>query len=322
MTRFQLIMILACAATCGSGGVASGSVDLVPDDDQLVVTPGVPLAASIKDQPVDVRLVSSSLDRLTLTAETAERLGVKPAFFFGRSTLSLAGKTELKGKSASVDFAIGGKSEQVRAAIFERPLIGNAQATVGPWGVPQKRVIFRLPGEVTGASVYRFGLYGDADSAGVAAMRLDKLTFVVAFDVDHDNDLPILTAALGAELVKRVGGTVSGPSWDIEIAFGIKRPVRRLTLAEPLLIGPFRFTSFAVRVRDRVDAGGVGGPIRDADETGDPAEIDVTARRRSGPLLYSIDVPRAALERCARLSFDKKAKRIELLCRPTLEPGK
>ena len=138
----------------------------------------------------------------------------------------------------------------------------------------------------------------------------------VTFDVETAEAYPVATAAAGAAIAAAYGGQLSGPSWDVEILLGIKRPVRLMTLARPLVVGPLSFTRIAVRVRDRIDKSGSGSRIADADDVQDASEIVVEGNRKGPRPIYGLTIPRGQLRGCSRLTYDKKAKVIELVCRP------
>lgn len=283
---------------------------------ELEVQPERPVEGTVEGKPIVVRVESSGLNRLTLASPTVARLGIKPAPLFGKAELRLAGRKELTGYNRPVDFAIAGAVGKTRAFWLSEADLGGAEATIGPWGVPQSRVRFVLGGRNDGAKTYRFPLGGDINSQAYTMLSGNGVTFAVAFQSAGPRKLPIASAAMGAFLAKVFGGHVSGPSWDEPIIFGIKRPLRLLTLDQPVEIGPFRFTQLAVRVPDRVDEAGRGGVIREADQEEDPSEVVVTASSKGRKPAYSLEIPPSALAACISLTFDKAARTIELVCAP------
>lgn len=307
--------------------VMSAPVDAPPRDDppraderggsgEVTVEPGVDVAASVAGKPVALRILSGGPDRLVLSPPAVARLGLKPALFVGRANLNVAGRREFEGRNRPVDFVIGGVKHHGRALWFPTAPNLPAEGTIGPWGMPQARVTFVFGKADPAAVRYDFGLFGAVDGSSVTGYREATFGMGVAFDLDDAALYPRASAAAGAAIAQAYGGLLSGPTWDVEILFGIKRPVRLLTLARPLVIGPLRFTKIAVRVRDRIDASGRGSDIREADTVEDPSEVVVTAKTKGPPAIFSFVVPRAAMADCSRLSFDKQAKRIELWCKP------
>ncbi|MDB5697138.1 MAG: hypothetical protein JWN21_2681 [Sphingomonas bacterium] len=116
----------------------------------------------------------------------------------------------------------------------------------------------------------------------------------------------ITSAALGVALARAHRGTMSGESRPALIAFGVSRPVRTLTLAEPAAFGPLVLSRIAVRVGD----GGAANTIREADA--DPDEVLAAAKGKPGRA--GLLIGRDLLGRCSSLVFDKPAKVVRLTC--------
>jgi hypothetical protein len=283
---------------------------------ELVARAGEPVTATIEGKPVELRVVSAGPDRLLLNPATADRLGLKPAMFVGRANLNVAGRREFEGKNRPVAFTIGGMAQNGRALWFPTAPPVPGDGMIGPWGLPHARVTLTF-GTVDPMAVRSdFPLYGSANNGSVTGYREESFSLYAAFDLDDASAYPLASAAAGAAIAKAYGGQLSGPTWDVEILFGIKRPVRLMTLERPFKFGPLSFTKIAVRVRDRIDAAGRGENIKDADLVEDPSEVVVTAKAKGRPPVFSLSIPRASMAACSKLSFDKTAKRIELWCKP------
>lgn len=96
-----------------------------------------------------------------------------------------------------------------------------------------------------------------------------------------------------------------------EIAFGVERPVRTLTLGAPLRLGALAVATLGVRT---ADIGNVS-TIRDADEpTPDPDEVVVTAKMKRDPNRDRLALGRDQLDRCSSIVFDKPARQVRLAC--------
>lgn len=288
--------------------------------DELILQPGMEVPASVEGNAVRLRVDSSGLNRLTLSQATVDRLGLKPATLFGKATLTLAGRKERTGYNRPVRFTVDGREAKARAFWLRDAELGEAEAVIGPIGVPQARVTFLLPGPSEGATTERYPLLGTVDTGTLTSVKLNGRPVAIAFEVTGGRRLPLVSAAAGALLASALDGHVSGASWDEPILLGITRPVRLLKLAQPLVFGPFRFSELAVRVPDRVDAAGRGPAIREAGED-DPAEVTVSASAKGRPPVYSLLIPASALRACARLSFDKPARTIELSCQDAALPA-
>lgn len=305
-----LAVAFAALSTSGSSLAETGQVG------ELVARPGEVVEATIEGQPVELRVRSGGPDRMILNAASAARLRLKPALFWGRANLNVGGRREFSGKNGPVDFTVAGVKHKARAIWYPDapPLPGDG--TIGPWGLPQQRVTLVFGAADAAATRTDFPLLGSILCCSVTGYREASFGLYVDFDLDDTNPYPVASAAAGAAIAKAYGGALSGPSWDVEIFFGIKRPVRLMTLERPFKFGPLSFTKIAVRVRDRIDAAGRGEEIKDADQIEDPSEVVVTAAAKGRPPIFTVHIPRASMTACSKLSFDKGAKRIELWCRP------
>ncbi|OQW43275.1 MAG: hypothetical protein A4S12_05245 [Proteobacteria bacterium SG_bin5] len=265
---------------------------------------------------VRAQVVAGLPNLLVIAPNSRLRLRLRQEFDDDTAYLRIFGRRTLSGRVRDVSLLVDDQLRRSEVYWFSRPLIEGAEATLGPLMFVQPRVTFPLEGAEAGPlSRYRFKLLGGPRT--VAGTMLDDhgQPFLTLFNLEQPRDYPLASAALGAHLARHYGGTLSGPSWDSEIVFGIKRPVRWLTLARPVRFGPIILSKLAVRVRDRVDGSGTGaGRIREADEPVDLEEVTVEAGRRGPRPIYSLSLPRALLAPCARLTFDKRARQIELVC--------
>ncbi|MBO9712739.1 hypothetical protein [Sphingomonas sp.] len=291
--------------------------DQAPSRDELVVSPDELVASEVEGEPAQLHIVSAGPDRLVLNQAFVTRHGLSPAGIMGRADLSVSGRREFKGYNRPVPFAVGGRRQRTRAFWFvgAPPSVGDG--SVGPWVLPQSKVTFVLAPLAAGQGRYDMPLTGGIDSASLTGWKEASFGMTVAFDLDSAERYPVATAAAGAAIAAAYGGTLSGPSWDFEVGMGVRRPVRLMTLARPFAMPPFAFTRIAVRVRDRVDEAGRGEAIREEGQVDDPDEIVVTANWKGRPPAFGLTIPRPALAACARLSFDKAAKRVSLWCRPS-----
>jgi len=285
------------------------------DKAELTVRPGEPVAATIEGKPARLLIRSGAVNRLTLEPEYVAQHGIKPAPIMGKAELSVAGRREFRGHNRPLDFAIAGVAAKARAFWFEGAPASPADGAIGPMGVPQPRVTFVLAAAGAGETVSRAPLLGNQNSSSMSGYREASFGMLLTFDMDSAERFPVATAAAGAAIAKAYGGTLSGASWDVDILMGVHRPVRLMTLARPLVIGPMRFDRIAVRVRDRIDDGGRGEAIPEAGAVDDPDEIVVQGRRKGAAPGFGMTIPRAGLAGCSRLTFDKAAKVVEMLCR-------
>lgn len=292
-----------------------------PVPSEIVVEPGVAVDATVDGKPVQLRVLAGGPDRLLFDNALVAQLGLKPGWFFGHANLSVAGRREFKGNHRSIDFTIGGMKQKGRALWFPDAPPVPGGGTIGPWAIPHQRVTFTFGVPDAASQRTDWPLLGGIDGSSVTGYREATFGLYLVFALDDAGPYPIASAAAGAAIASAYGGTLSGPSWDVEILFGIKRPVRLLTLQRPFKLGPLSFSQIAVRVRDRIDAAGRGGTIRESGQTeesnsDDPSEVTVTANRKGPPPAFGMTIPRSGMTGCSKLTFDKGAKRIELWCKP------
>lgn len=293
------------------GGVSAGDL---PVSSELIAQPGELIATTIEGVPARLRIVSGGPDRLVLNAAYVAQSGIKPAPILSNANLNIAGKRAFKGKNRPLDFVIGGLAHKGRAFWFfdAPPLPGDG--SIGPWALPQSRVTLQFGSTDDTSQRHDFPLFGGINSSSFTGYKEESFGMAIGFDLDDPTAHPIASAASGAAIARAYGGTLSGATWDVEILLGVKRPVRLMTLQRPLVIGPLSMTQIAVRVRDRVDSAGRGESIPDNSE--DPSEIVVSAKKKGPGPAFTLSIPRATLAQCSRLTFDKAATRIELWCKP------
>ncbi len=286
---------------------------------EIVLNADAPVDAIIAGQPGQLQLVTGFLDRLTLNTQYVAKNGIKPAAIMGNADVNFGGRREIKGKNRPLRYTIRGIDEEGRAFWFADVPQPRFDGSVGPFAIPFDVVKIQLspslPAELEHSMIY-FGNLNNGSNAG----HIDP-TFrtTVNFSIEKRMRYPLASAATGAAIAAAYGGTLSGESWDEEIAFGIKRPVRLLTLEKPFIIGAFRFTQIAVRVRNGVDAGALGEAIAEqaVDDDSDPAEIIVMGKgKKAKQPIFTFDIGRDVLDACSSITFDKAAKQMRLSCHP------
>ena len=283
----------------------------------MVVPADHPITAQIGGQPVQLQLRTGSIDRLTLNPPVAARLGLKPATIMGKANLNIGGKRVLRGRNTVAKGQLAGAPFKGRVIWFEgaAPLPGDG--AVGPMVLPAPKVVVTL-GQVADVKGHNFPLVGDQNSTSHAVVRGEGYAFLMTLGVEQQARLPIASAATGADLAAALGGRLEGAPWQEEILLGVTRPVRRLVLDRPLVVGPWAFREIAVRVRDLVDASATLAPDQQAiaDAEADPAEIAVVASSGKGRgVARFLSLGRPQLANCARLEINKPARMLSVHCK-------
>ncbi|WP_419808934.1 hypothetical protein [Sphingomonas sp.] len=279
------------------------------------------LAAAAAPTPVDERLVDGdaivamTVQGVSLRVRISPGAPAMPVFTdtaAGRARLKggpfgarfVVGPVKLPARTAVADLTLGPVAFKRRVAWTERPFAEGVDGVIGPGGVPEQVVRFVLgpsrPGERTLTIPYDDSRWG----VGTAQMTLGGVRTVVRFDPLAPRT--VATAAAAVALAAAHRGTVSGDPAPLPIAFGVERPVRTLTLADPLALGPLTIASLAVRVAD----GGAANTLREADA--DPDEVQVVGKGKPGR--SSLLIGHDQLRHCSALVFDKAAKQIRLTC--------
>lgn len=257
-----------------------------------------------------IRIEPSGTAMPLITSAYAERAKLKSGMFsfdYAVGTQRVYGKTGV----ATIDLGTGPFKHRI--GWTERPYTTKADGVVGPGGVPEDIVHFVLrkavPGERTAAlSMTDQGGLASGWGERYALIDLGGQPLRIRFDPYHARTLA--TASAAARIAVAQGGTLQGGVEQAEIAFGIKRPVRTMTLATPLTIGPLQFATLGVRIADQGSAAG----IPEAGESIDPDEIVVTAKSRK-PGRDRLSIGADLLAQCSSIVFDKPAKQIRLTCR-------
>lgn len=277
---------------------------------ERVIAAGTPVDATIAGRPARILVDPGAPSLALVTGEIATRAALKPGPF---GLAYLVGPVRVPGRTAVVRVDFGGGEEKKRIGWTERPYVPGIDGSVGPGGLREDVVRFVLRDPVAGERDHVLpmvdggGLLGGA--AGLFALiTVDGQPVRIRFDLRRAENL---TSAGFARTVARVhDGRLAEDRRMETIVFGVERPVRTLTLARPLAVGPLSVARIAVRTTDFGNAEGLPAE----GETADPDEVVVTAKgerdRRGDRLTIGTD----ALARCSSITFDKPRKVIRLRC--------
>ncbi|TXC72372.1 hypothetical protein FSB78_16530 [Sphingomonas ginsenosidivorax] len=311
---------VGAAAFLVAGSAAAAADKVAPVRDVPV---GGMIAATIDGTPVSLRVDPAAPGLVLVTAATAERLALKSGALGlgyavgGQGAMQATTVRPMTFGAVAVKRRIGFPSRKHDSK--DQRWIGRAYANVGdgsigPGSLPEPvvRIALRAPhaGERTVALplVDGGGLFGRL-SGEFAQVTIGGQPVRVRFDPYHPRTT--VTANAATLIATAQGGTMAGTSVPVEIAFGIARPVRTMTLARPLAVGPLAISTLGVRTADVGSAASI--PEADAPPP-DPDEIVVTARGKRDPKRDRLTLGADVLDRCSGIVFDQGQKEVRLTC--------
>ncbi|WP_203308976.1 hypothetical protein [Sphingomonas beigongshangi] len=301
---------MAVAALTTIGAAPAERVVRIDDPFVAVSVNGAAFRVRIDPAAPNMPLIAKTADR----GAKSRRMGI--SYVFGVGSTTIVADTEV----ARVDYGAGpvkqriGRTRQPFAAVAP-------QGSIGPGGLPEPVVRFVLHAPLVGErtvtmAMVRPGfpetLFGSGWAASEAQIMFDGAPLRVRIDPLHPRTLA--TAGAAVRIARHNDGTLSGEAVSTEIRFGIERPVRTMTLARPLAIGPLAIDRLGVRIADN----GKADAIREADSgpvKTDPDEIVVTASGKKRDLRRDVvSLGADVLARCSSIVFDRAAAVIRLTC--------
>ena len=309
------------AAACILAGSAALAADKAPPVRDVPI--GGMIAATIDGKPVSLRVDPGAPGLVLMTTPAAEQLGLKGGMMElgysvgGQGAMQATTVQPMTFGNTRVKRRVGFPSR--RKASADGRWVGRAYANVGdgsigPGSLPEPvvRIALRTPraGERTVAlpMVDGGGLFGRL-SGEFAQIVIGGQPVRVRFDPYHPRTT--VTANAATLIATAQGGTLAGAPEPVEIAFGIARPVRTMTLATPLPVGPLMLSTLGVRTSDV----GSAASITEADAAPpDPDEIVVTAKGKRDPKRDRLTLGADVLDRCSSIVFDQPAKQVRLTC--------
>lgn len=290
---------------------------------ELVVNADAPVSVWINGLEVSLAVSTATIDHVTLNDTVAQRLGLSAVPLDNKGDLFIGGVVALQGRHGSAWLAHAHRLQRQQLYWFpglsSLPLAG----TIGPFALPHERIRISWQaateaGQSAPASLV-LQLAGDIDHAAYGIGLMEDRLLLIGVDVRTRRTLPLVSAASGADLAELLGGRLVGEPWQEEIVLGVRRPVRRLELDEPLEIGPIQIRAVAVRQGGPRDGTArlAPGQIIPFDAEEDPGIAQVRGRivRRRDVARYIV-LTRAQLAAygCSSLLVDKAARRWELAC--------
>lgn len=236
-----------------------------------------------------------------LNADAATKLGLKGSMIGGRH---MVGPIKLTANSNVLSYDFGDVKDKQRTFWFtEGAATKIADGTVSPAALPYPVVRFKLREAVDGEQVYTLPLVDDGKNA---TFMVGQNAVAVGFNLARNETL--VTASTGVLIADTYQGVFVGDSVSTLIRYGVKRPTRPLKITQAISIGGLPLDQMLVRVSDFGDA----SQIADSADI-DQDEIVVTAVSKKKPR-YMMTLGRDFLSRCSALTFDAKAKQVQMRC--------
>ncbi len=318
MLRWMLVFMGLLWANAAAAQPAA-----VADPPPLVVAADEPVSVWISGLEVALALSTGTVDHVTLNDESVRRIGLSASAPDNTADLVIGGRNVLKGRHGKGWLGQGGRLVRREFYWFPGETRLPLAGTIGPFALPHWRVRVDWPVGATGAAaeVTSLPLIGGIDQAAYGLSNVGKKILAVGVDVRRRRPLPLVTAATGADLAAHLGGRFVGEVWNEEILLGVSRPVRRLELDRPLMIGPIRIDAVAVRRGGPRDAtmSLSPGQLTPLDAEEDPEVMAVRGRiLKQRRVARYIMLSRTQLEAagCASLLVDKAELKFSLSCAP------
>ena len=296
---------------------------------ELVVNADAPVSIWINGLDVSLAVSTATIDHVTLNDTVAQRLGLSAAPPDNKGDLFIGGVVARQGRHGSAWLAHAQRLQRQQLYWFpglsSLPLAG----TIGPFALPHERIRISwqsaADAQPPAPPSLALQLVGDIDHAAYGIGLMEGRLLLIGVDVRTRRALPLVSAASGADLAELLGGRLVGEPWQEEIVLGVRRPVRRLELDEPLEIGPIQIRAVAVRQGGPRDGTAqlAPGQIIPFDAEEDPGIAQVRGRivRKRGVARYIV-LTRTQLEAygCSSLLIDKPARLWELACTAPAAP--
>ena len=263
---------------------------------------GEPVDITINDQPVRMLIAPDAVSAVTVNGDTAERLGLEPSMF---GFVYLIGSTRLPFSTDTVRYHMQDGTFRRRTAYSDIQVVEGADGVVGPGHFPQERQVLRLREDAPGDRALTYPLVRMGRSLTGTVLEAGGVPIHVAFSFDRPETL--VSATGGRIIAEDRGGFFTGEAREIPVLYLVERPVRTLTLSQPLFLGELEIRNFAVRVADHGNADSI------SEEAPDPDEIVVTANTGDMPR-QRMYIGMDTIGHCASITYDFDAEVLTLMC--------
>ena len=303
----RMIAIAGLYAIVCSGQAMAKTKAVLPDE--VVLSGSNIIEVTIEGEALRLEVRPEAADAPMLNPDVAVRLKLKPGMFGFRGGV---GNIKVDGNSAvhKVDYGAGEKNQRIFWA--DRASSTVADGTISPASLPFKRVRFQLREPAAGETARQLPLdnFGFLGRGGVGTtLELDGEKISFQFSLQRDETL--VSAPTGNFLSQKLDGKFTGQPKQTLIYYGIERPTREMTLAQPLAVGEAQLATVDVRYSDYGDASGI--VAQDSPEA-DQEEI-VVVGKKDKKVDLRIVAGRRFLQGCSSLLYDLEQRNLTLSCK-------
>lgn len=299
MLRFVVAAAAIFLPTCAH----AQRVDL--EDVELVANAGEPVEVTINEQAVRLLVAPDAVSAVAVNADTAERLELEPSMV---GFVFVIGSTELPFRTDTVRYHMQGGTFRRRTAFSEAQIVEGADGVVAPGHFPQERVVLQMRAPAAQDREFVFPLVRMGRSLVGTVIEVGGVPIHTAFSFDRPETL--VTATGGRIIADDHGGYFDGEAREIPVLYRVSRPVRSLSLRDPLMLGELEVRNIAVRVSDHGNSDGID---ETAPPEGDPDEIVVSANTGDIPR-QRMYVGMDTIGHCASITYDFDEETLTLLC--------
>jgi hypothetical protein len=286
--------LAAVAAIIGSFSSTMASADelQLPADGHAVIR------AELGGQTITLRVDLDAPNGVMLNPDAAARLGLRGGLFGARARV---GPVMLRGSFSRKTIKIGGRPVKALVVWFDRNYATGIDGVISPALLPYDLIRFAGSTASHGQSV---SLPVTIDQSGITTpLQVGGGVLRARFSLSRDRSAT--NASGGQEIGQSFGARAVGAPRDVEIAYGVERPMQHYSLLRPLPIGSADLRELDVRVT-------ANSPAIASDGV-DPDEIVVTAHTgKERPNVLTVG--RDALGACSSITLDRRAKKLTLEC--------
>ena len=229
------------------------------------------------------------------------------------------GPVTLVGRTRPETLVLG--TEQVTRPLlwFDHEMVDGADGVINPAHLPFRRVVMQLRPARAGEQPIILSTQFDPERGLYHELPFGPELLLTRFTLT--DELTTATGATASLIARRLGGEWGGAPFTHQVRYGIRRPVRPMSLKSPLSIKGLPLHAITVRYRD--DVGGFQLPAESYDKSNDRDSIVVTGkqkRRSFGEAHFWLLVGTRDLSRCSSITFEAARQRLILSCLPAPAP--